>query len=165
MSARLAGRKWRLAVVVGVVVAVVMGATAYAAIPDADGNFYACVTNSSGTIRLIEKSTSCRASERRVSWPAGQAELKIYRVTGFTGTSQQGPLVHSTASCDDGDPVTGGGFGLDGGPFNIDDLAVLASEPGHFQDHDEWKATAMMDNPDLRLHAFARCLDLPPAHN
>jgi hypothetical protein len=149
------------AVVLGIGTAVAMGA-----IPDGDGNFYACVTNSSGTIRMIDKSATCRQSERRVSWPSQQAELKIYSTTGGTGTLEGAgsPLVHSTASCDDGDPLTGGGFGIDGGPFNLDDLAVFESAPGHFQDHDEWKVGAMMDNSTLRIHAFARCLDLPPAH-
>ena len=138
---------------------------AFGAIPDADGNFYACVTNTSGTIRMIDKSNTCRQSERRVSWPAKQAELKIYGVTGDAGTLAGGsPLVHSTASCDDGDPLTGGGFSMDGGPFNIDDFAVFLSEPGHFQAHDEWNVGAMMDNSTLRLYAMARCLDVPPAH-
>lgn len=141
-------------------------AVATGAIPDADGNFYACVTKTSGTIRMIDKSASCRTTERKVSWPADQAELKVYRASGSAGTlEQQGsPLVTSIASCDDGDPVTGGGFTMSGGPFNIDDLAILASEPGHFQNHDEWRVEAMMDNASLRLHAVARCLDLPPAH-
>lgn len=154
-------------VFVGLGAALVLGigtAVALGAIPDADGSFYACVTNSSGSIRMIDKSTSCKQNERRVSWPAGQAELKIYDVTGAAGTLQQGPLVHSVASCDDGDPITGGGFLMDGGPFNIDDFAVFQSAPSHFQAHDEWQAEAMMDNATLRLYATARCLDLPPAH-
>jgi hypothetical protein len=149
------------ALVIGLGTAVAMGA-----IPDSDGNFYACVTKASGSIRMIDKSSSCRASEQRVSWPAQQAELKVYRAGGTTGTlaGSGTPLVSSIASCDDGDPVTGGGFTISGGPFNIDDLAMLASEPGHFQNHDEWRVEAMMDNEDLSLHAVARCLDLPPAH-
>ena len=156
-----------LKVFIGLATALAVGlgtAVALGAIPDSDGNFYACVKNSKGTIRMIDKSTTCKPNELRVSWPAQQAELKIYRASGSTGTLSQGPLVTSIASCDDGDPVTGGGFTLDGGPFNIDDLAMLASEPGHFQNHDEWKVEAMMDNADLRLHAVARCLDLTPAH-
>ena len=150
----------------GAALAVGLGtAVALGAIPDSDGNFYACVKKSNGTIRMIDKSQTCTIKEQRVSWPAQQAELKIYRVSGFTGTLEQGsPLVTSIASCDDGDPVTGGGFTISGGPFNIDDLAILASEPGHFQNHDEWQVKAMMDNATLRLHAVARCLDLPPAH-
>ena len=148
------------ALVLGIGAAIATGA-----IPDADGNFYACVNNASGAIRMIDKSNTCRAGERRVSWPAQQAELTIYRAGGSQGSyDPTSPVATSIASCDDGDPVTGGGFSFSGSNITIDDLAVLRSEPGHFQNHDEWQVSAVIDNPDLHVFAVARCLDLPPAH-
>jgi hypothetical protein len=90
-----------------------MGAAAYAAIPDADGNFYACVANSSGTIRLIQKSATCRASERLVSWPAAQADVPVTTtyVKRADKTVNAAAVADSVvAFCDSGDVATGGGF-------------------------------------------------------
>jgi hypothetical protein len=112
MSARLKRRTRHLAVAVGIVAVFALGAAAYAAIPDADGNFYACVANASGTIRLIQKSTTCRASEQRVSWPAGQADVPV--TTTYRKLKQfllpADDFVHESVECDDGDVATGGGF-------------------------------------------------------
>jgi hypothetical protein len=153
-------------ITLGAALALGLGAAiAVASIPDGDGNFYACVANGAGTIRMIEKSVTCRSSETRVSWPAQQASLQIYRAGGGAGAfDPTSPIASSIASCDDGDPVTGGGFSFSGTNISIDDLAVLSSEPGHFQNHDEWQVSAIIDNPGLQVFAIARCLDLPPAH-
>jgi hypothetical protein len=46
----------------------------------------------------------------------------------------------------------------------ITSVAVLTSEPEHFQQHDEWQARAFIDDSDTHVTAHARCLDLPPLH-
>jgi hypothetical protein len=164
------GRRKMRRLFVGLGAALVLGlatAVATGAIPDGDGNFYACV-NSAGNVRLIEKSESCRKSERRVSWPAGQAELKLYSSHSSAVTNQPSTLVRAYANCDEGDPVTGGGFNLDSAaPPNAGDVTVLGSEPGNFSgpNIEGWRATASITSSSVSLYATARCLDLPPAHN
>lgn len=156
----------RIAIGLGALTVLGVGAAiATGAIPDQDGNFYACVTKTSGTIRMIEKGTTCRSSETKVSWAADQPVLDSYKVISFNDTDEDDlPLVHAIARCDDGDIVTGGGFGISGGPFNQSDIAVAASEPDEFQGRQEWDITAWIDTVDVNLSAYAKCLDLPPAH-
>lgn len=65
-----------LAVIGAALVLVAGGAIAYAAIPSNTGVFTACMTKSSGTIRLIEATDTCRSAEQKVSWnAAGQPGL------------------------------------------------------------------------------------------
>jgi hypothetical protein len=156
----------RIAIGLGAVAVLGVGAAiATGAIPDEDGNFYACVTKTSGTIRMIEKGATCRSSETKVSWAADQPVLDSYKATAFNDTDENDlPLVQALAQCDAGDIVTGGGFGISGGPFDQSDIAVSRSEPGEFQGRQEWAVTAFIDTVDVNLAAYAKCLDLPPAH-
>ena len=114
---------------------------------------------------MVEKGATCRSSETKVSWAADQPVLDSYKVISFNDTDENDlPLVHAVARCDTGDIVTGGGFGISGGPFNQSDLAPLSSEPDKFGDQEAWTAAAWIDTVDINLSANARCLDLPPAH-
>ncbi len=86
------------AFVLGVVVA---GLGTSAAIPDEGGVFHACVSKSSGTVRIVE--TTCKSSETPATWnaqgPAGPAgPMGASGATGQTGaTGAEGPRGPSDA--------------------------------------------------------------------
>ena len=113
MSARLTGSKRRLAVAVGVVALLAMGATAYAAIPNDDGNIYACYSNGDGSVRVHQDPAKvCPKNWSPLKWPSGQADVPVtttYRkIKQFALTADE--LVNESVDCDDGDVATGGGF-------------------------------------------------------
>ena len=71
----------------------------------------------------------CEELVEPLKWPATQpeqVELKVYRAgSDFTGRMEEGrtlDIVLSIASCDDGDPVTGGGFTISGTNIALDDI-------------------------------------------
>src|SRR4051812_25689196 len=72
MLRKLKVRRWTV-VAVGAVLALAGAGMAYASIPDSDGAFHACVSNSGGSIRMIDPSQAgsaghCVDGENQVSW-------------------------------------------------------------------------------------------------
>jgi hypothetical protein len=115
MSARLTGRKRRLAVAVGVVTLLAMAATAYAAIPNDDGNIYACYSNGDGSVRVHEDPAKvCPKRWSPLKWSAGQPDVPVtttYRKAAQTSVdSGFGKQVE--VPCEEGDVATGGGFSV-----------------------------------------------------
>ena len=113
MSGRLTGRKRRLAVAVGVMALLAMGATAYAAIPNEDGNIYACYSNGDGAVRVHQDPAKvCPKNWSPLEWSAAPADVPVtttYRKNKeFVLTADE--LVAESVDCDDGDVATGGGF-------------------------------------------------------
>src|SRR4051812_10807540 len=80
----------------GAVLALAGAGMAYASIPDSDGTFHACVSNSGGSIRMIDPSQAgsaghCVDGETQVSWnKSGQKGAKGPKgATGATGPQGQ----------------------------------------------------------------------------
>jgi hypothetical protein len=90
-----------------------IGVVAVAAIPDADGNVYACYNKQTGAVRLIDKSETCRTIENRTHWASAQrAVQKTYVVEGpfvFFPANDNRLGDDATANCRAGDVATGGG--------------------------------------------------------
>src|SRR3954454_7070927 len=87
---RRLGRRWTMAIAAAVGVVAVAAGVAYATIPDADGTFTACITNATGSIRMIDPSAgdTCTGGENRVAWN----KKGIEGPKGPTGaTGPQGP--------------------------------------------------------------------------
>lgn len=90
--------------VLGSIVLVLGGITAYAAIPAADGTITACMTKPGGTIRLIdaEHGATCKKSETKVEWnQAGQPGTDGTDAPDFATQLYRGPG-------GSGGPVSGG---------------------------------------------------------
>jgi hypothetical protein len=102
----------KLAVAVSAVALVSIGGAAFAAIPDADGDIYACYAKQTGIVRVVEKATVCKSSETRTQWSASQpAPPTSYQVVQEETVESSGAN-QVIAECDQGDTVTGGGFDL-----------------------------------------------------
>jgi hypothetical protein len=72
--ARVARSRIALTATTAVVTASVLGAVAYAAIPDTNGQVHGCYTTSTllgppkGSLRVVDGSEQCRASETAIAW-------------------------------------------------------------------------------------------------
>ena len=103
--------------VLGAIVLVLGGVAAYAAIPSSTGVFTACMTKSSGTIRLVEATETCRSSEQKVSWnQAGQP--------GTPGQDGQDGAPGEDGQ--DGAPGTNGTNGVSG--YSMNSRFAIASD-------------------------------------
>jgi hypothetical protein len=58
----------RLALLVGVLAAMLGAGVAYAAIPDGSGVFQACYKTNGGQVRLVDSAADCNASETATQW-------------------------------------------------------------------------------------------------
>lgn len=118
------------AVAIGTAILMVLGGAAFAAIPDGDGVFHACVDRV-GNVRLVEGGAECRSNETAVTWnhtgpqgpsgetgpqgPAGPVNL-VTRTSAPVTVPPEGPIVRDAlVSCLPGERATGGG-GLNSGP-------------------------------------------------
>lgn len=122
-----------------VVLGVLAGTGVASAATTADGVIYACAAKSTGTVRIVARTTKCTSKERRLSWnergPAGpQGERGSdgpKGEKGADGTSAPQPqktareVVEKTLNlrvtkineklrCPSGMVATGGGYALDG---------------------------------------------------
>jgi len=158
MSARLTGRKRRLAVAIGVVAVFAMGATAFAAIPNSDGNIYACYSNGDGSVRVQnDPAKPCSKNWSPLKWAATQPvapTLSTYQNgTLETEVPPHGTAV-ATAECDDGDIATGGGF------MTAPELKVRYETVSDSAQPTDWKVA--MENEgafERTFNAFVICLD------
>lgn len=65
---RLPGVRARSVAFVAVVLALVVGGIAYAAIPDSGGVLHACYKTSGGAVRLVNSASDCTKSETATQW-------------------------------------------------------------------------------------------------
>jgi hypothetical protein len=138
---------------VGLVAAVSALVTAtgigYAAIPDADGNIYACMRNT-GTIRLIDKSlpttsplATCTSSETEVSWskgakgdtgaqgppgpvgpagptgPQGPRGVSLLEVVSDSSARDSDTMKNASVTCPGGKLAVGGGASFEGDDSSV----------------------------------------------
>lgn len=113
MSAWLKGRTRLLVVAVGVVAVFAMGAAAYAAIPNADGNIYACYSNSDGAVRVQnDPAKPCAKNWSPLNWAAAQPDIPVTRTYRRSHPGPANQLGGLSVMCDEGDVATGGGYRL-----------------------------------------------------
>lgn len=131
--------------------------------------YYACVNNSSGTIRMRREGKSCKNNETLIDWnqrgPAGppgpQGEpgvIGFYKSYAQVYVDNDDPGAHVVAYCSPGDQVTGGGFGVS------PTLVTYRSKPT--QDKEKrWGWLVDVDNPNSArgyVDAHAICADMTP---
>ena len=100
---------------VALLIVLALGAgTVYAAIPNGNGTYYACLTKSSGMVRLINyPKVKCATGERFIKWsqqgPAGPAGVQGVQgpkgdpgPAGASGSSNWGDINNKPADLDDG---------------------------------------------------------------
>ena len=105
----------RLAVAVGAVLVLVVGGVAWAAIPNADGNIYACYSTGDGSVRVKDDPAKpCAKGWAPLSWTAGQPDVPVtttYRVQRNVNVPANGGG-GAVVECNDGDVATGGGHAM-----------------------------------------------------
>jgi hypothetical protein len=122
----------RFAVAAGAVVVLALGGVvAQAAIPNADGNIYACYDNKSGAVRVQDDpAVPCAKGSTALHWSASQPHVPVtttyvVRASGLVQPSgQPDSIIDVRANCNAGDVATGGGV------FNVWDGLVAQDEPG-----------------------------------
>jgi hypothetical protein len=116
--------RW-VAVLVVAGVGLAGGAVAFGAIPNADGNIYACYSNGDGTVRVKQDPAApCAKGWSALKWTAGQAQVPVtttYRKFEEAVVPAGEDELFELA-CNDGDVATGGGFGWV--PFDAFEVAV-----------------------------------------
>jgi hypothetical protein len=164
------------------VVLAIGAGTAYAAIPNASGSYYACLVKDTGAVRLINypKVKTCPDGQRLISWnqqgpagpqgpqgaqgPAGSAGITRITVTTVPGdfTIPAGdplggtPNSGVTVACPAG-KVVGGGYSSD----SSGNVIVTDSRP----DGNGWRVEAANVNGTYAqtVGAYAVCLTTDPA--
>jgi hypothetical protein len=118
----------RLAVAVGAVLVLAVGGVAWAAIPNADGNIYACYNTGDGSIRVKDDpAKACAKGWAPLQWTAGQAHVPVtttYRKFGSIEFAAGSTIGFSNVECNEGDTVVSGGFIL-----GSNTQSVVRSEP------------------------------------
>jgi len=151
---------------------VTLGASAViaqAAIPDASGTITACMTKSSGTIRLIDtaKEANCRSSEQTVTWNQrgipgtngtdGEDGTQLDESSTYLGTGRPpiqlaGGVLYASV-CEDGDlAVSWDAFSLNSG--------LITTQPVSINDVSAWQIIVPNGAPNPIFHAV--CLDITP---
>lgn len=176
--------------VLALAIGVVIGGTsiAYAAIPDPDGTVHGCVSNLTGTLRIIDPSTGarCSALETPLNFsqqglpgpagaqgpqgPAGSAGVSGYEVVRTAGAPSTANFQVQVATCPSGKTaVSGGGYTvLDSGVSGIvDRVAIHANMPISLSgDDDTWDVQAVETEPDnfttWHLVVMAVCATVSP---
>ena len=157
--------------------AIIGGGATYASIPNDNGVFTACVTKSSGAVRLIDTERKprpqCKTGEFKVRWnqagkPGANGTNGTNGVSGYeTVISRQdypaesvGVASNFSATCPAGKKVIGGGAAArtaEGG--NTTAYVVVSSSPT--DDGTGWTATFDVDNSGLQepytLKIYAIC--------
>lgn len=92
---------------------VAIGATAFAAIPNADGNIYACYNNGDGSVRVQnDPAKLCAKNWSPLKWTAGQPDVPV-TTTYIKREVDTAPAGFanglSTVRCDEGDVAVSGG--------------------------------------------------------
>lgn len=124
----------RLVVATAAVLVLAVGGVAWAAIPNADGNIYACYSTGNGEVRVQDDPAKpCPKSWSPLNWTAGQPDVPVTRT--YVRLNQQRPsdkeIYKIDVFCDDGDVATGGGYDTEttlafyGGPV----VRVFGSSP------------------------------------
>lgn len=156
MSARLVRRTQRLAVAVGVVAVFAMGAAAFAAIPNADGNIYACYSNGDGSLRVQhDPAKPCPRNWSPLKWPATVTTT----YARFAQEEITGPALVD-ARCDEGDVATGGGFGIPSKADVGEPAAILyQSNPVFGSDGVPfaWRVNVQAAADDVRVNSWVVC--------
>jgi hypothetical protein len=151
----------RLAVIVGAVAVLVVGAgVAQAVIPDAEGQVHVCY-DKSGDVRVVEEGIACEKGETALSLTSQVQAPRIYVVNGNITSIEPGESGAATALCNQGDVATGGGFFNNAQPdFKIISSSVFAL-PGGTQYG--WRVTAYnLAQASGGVQATATCLDYTP---
>ena len=149
------------------VVLMVGGAVAYAAIPNSQGVFTACITKTSGDVRIIDPSTgaTCKSWEIKRTWnakgqpgadgedgaPGGLAGYEVVTATrDLTGFGAFGGI--QSVNCPAGKRVLGGGaeYLSATGVVGFAGATVVTSAPT--EDGTGWRVNLFMEsNPDGRI--------------
>ena len=156
-------RATRALVILGcAVVLMVGGAVAYAAIPNAQGVFTACISKSSGDVRVIDPSTgaTCKSWELKRTWnqkgqpgaPGGLAGYEVVTTSiDLAGFGGYGAI--QSVNCPAGKRVLGGGaeyLNAAGQVVGFSEARVVTSAPT--ADGTGWRVNLFMaSNPDLRI--------------
>lgn len=145
-----------------------LGATAFAAIPNADGNIYACYSDGDGSVRVQQDPAKpCPKKWSPLKWAAAQPEVAqptTYQVRE-DAVIPAGGADEFVVECDSGDVATGGGY-FTPGPDNV---YVQLSEPypGGLDVHEAptgWHVTlwSNLTTAGAATSAYAVCLDVTP---
>jgi hypothetical protein len=109
----------RLAVAVGAVLVLAVGGVAWAAIPNGDGNIYACYNTGDGSVRVKDDPAKpCAKGWSPLKWTASQPQIPppphipvttTYRLRSENQIEPNGGGLFELP-CRDGDVAAGGGF-------------------------------------------------------
>ena len=154
----------RFAVAAGAVVVLALGGVvAQAAIPDADGNIYACY-DSKGAVRVQGDASPCPKGWTALTWAAGQnANVPVtttYKVTAEAVVAPGGNVGGALASCHDGDLATGGGYFMHDSTLEDGRTRALASLPTERADGSTsgWAVTFTNNGAsDVQVEVYAVC--------
>ena len=103
----------RFAVAAGAVAVLALGGVAWAAIPNADGNIYACYSNGDGSVRVkSDPAAPCPKNWSPLNWTAGQPDVPVtttYIKREVTTVPPNFANGLATVRCDQGDVAVSGG--------------------------------------------------------
>ena len=171
MRRNSSGRKATVAVTTAAALAAVGAASvATGAIPNADGNIYACV-NKNGEVRVQDARGQCKKNWSPLDWQQSAQTPRAYlisQITHVSGTrnpendgANGSTTLEVVVECDAGDIVTGGGYSVSA------NVSVGASGPttGGGSSVPGWKTvgwrivvTNMNEDPK-RVRITGTCLD------
>jgi hypothetical protein len=157
-----------LVILASAVVLVVGGAVAYAAIPNANGVYTACITKSTGAVRIIDPSNgaTCKSSEMLRTWNQ-QGQPGTDGVAGYeivTNVKSPGVgFLGESAFCPQGKHVLGGGavpVDDNGNATHVNVFNMLDSAPG--SDGTYWNVTWTLTSNSFanNVRVYAICADV-----
>lgn len=125
-------RSKRLLVVMGVVVAILLGGVASASIPGPDGMIHGCVKNSNGDVMAIDHTAICPSGWTALNWnqagpqgPQGPAGgVSGYEIVGQSNAASDNFQSSTFAFCPSGKKAIGGGWRMTNNEF-----VVVQNEP------------------------------------
>jgi hypothetical protein len=123
-----------VAVALGAVAVLALGsAVAFGAIPNGDGNIYACYSNGDGSIRVHDDpSTPCAKGWSPLHWAAAQPSIPTttIRLHNAATFKLEGPEVkRDQEMCNSGDIAITGGYTTDGG-VRVDESQPVTNKAG-----------------------------------
>jgi hypothetical protein len=148
------------------VIGLVLGGIAYAAIPDSDGVIHGCYGNSNGQLRVIDEGHTCKNNETALDWnnqgaqgdpgEPGTGISNVYTRQSEATPLSAGAIDNASATCDPGDLLLGGGYSTNnsGDVFASDSRSALSS----------WfvVATNTSTSDNRFVVAVAQCADITP---
>ncbi|MGB7876906.1 MAG: hypothetical protein WBL25_21185 [Anaerolineales bacterium] len=154
------------------VIGVALFGTAYLVMAEGNNVINACVAKD-GSVRIVALEGQCKNKETPLSWnrqgePGAAGVLGFYTVTSEVDVPGNSLNFATTARCDFGDVVTGGGYRyLDDEGYQIafDGSSSIANHPKESQDGlgEGWQVSVWNNSGiEVVLEVSAICADLTP---